>query len=94
MTELPAVVVRQRSGATTNAFVIEPLSQHSPFLLKAITQQVEHRQFQTNPTVLYLALSDEFSEGTSIKPISEHYYRYVLTADTNLTVALKDYYDG
>lgn len=94
LSELPAVVVRQHSGCTSSAFVITSLSQYSPFLLKGITQQVEHRQFQTNSTVLYLVLSDEFSEERSIKPISEHYYRYVLTADTNLTIALKDYYDG
>lgn len=94
MLESPTIVLRQLSGSVTSSFVISPLSHHLPFLFKAVTTQVEYRQFQPNFTVLYLVLSDKFSQNTSFKPISQDYYRYVLTADINQTIALKDYYDG
>lgn len=94
LAESPTIILRQSPGATTSAFVISPLSHHSPFLFKAVTTEVEHRQFQPNFTVLYLALSDQFPQSRSFKPISQHYYRFVLTADLNQAIALKDYNDG
>lgn len=86
------IVLQQFAGAATSAFNVTPLlSRSPPFLLKAITKQVEHHRFQPNLTVLYVALSDEFPKD---KLTSKNYYRFIVTADTNLSVAQKEYYDG
>lgn len=66
-------------------------------MVRATTKQVENEQFQPNPTRIYVASGDNV-QGNKMFTIrsDQHtiYYRFVLTADLNKSVALKEMQDG
>uniref|UniRef100_A0A1A9V831 Protein-glucosylgalactosylhydroxylysine glucosidase n=1 Tax=Glossina austeni TaxID=7395 RepID=A0A1A9V831_GLOAU len=90
------IKLEQNSGNKSEAFDIQekPSNINNFFIYKALTRQVEDRQFQTQPSVVYIIENDCIPpEGKFLKLKNGQKtlsYRLILTADHKKQVALKE----
>lgn len=91
--------MKQNSGPFTEAFDIVPENSNLKDIqmIRATTRQVENEHFQRNRTRIYVASGDN-AQGDKMFTLrsDQHtiYYRFVLTADIDKSVALKEMLDG
>lgn len=92
----------QKDGGNTEAFHITQLlsDENSNILhLKAVTREVEDEIFQKHPTTIYLSLSDHWHKDEQRNLTIESgqaalYYRFILTADLQQSVAKRELNDS
>ncbi|XP_065358226.1 protein-glucosylgalactosylhydroxylysine glucosidase [Calliphora vicina] len=90
------IELHQYPGSNTQAFdvVNENSNVANIKMVRATTKEVENEYLQLNRTSIYVAFSDTFPENKKIFKLNSGqkslYYRFVLTADLDKSVALKE----